>query len=103
MLFDSDFLQNWQAAELKKMNKGKEGANYRYPNSLILLCSPPYTCVPTSIPTIRRLSSNDVRAYKETSRDSARLHNNLVVESSKDEDKPGPKSKPRKRRHSNSS
>ena len=29
----------------------------------------------------------------ETPRDSARLHNHLVVESSKDEDKPGPKSK----------
>ena len=37
MLFDDGFLQNWRAAELKKMNKGKEGANYRYPNSLILL------------------------------------------------------------------
>jgi transposase len=36
MLFDDGFLQNWRA-ELKKMNKGKEGANYRYPNSLILL------------------------------------------------------------------
>src|SRR4029079_4301537 len=36
MLFDSGFLQNWRA-ELKKMNKGKEGANYHYPNSLILL------------------------------------------------------------------
>ena len=36
MLFDDSFLQNWRA-ELKKMNKGKEGANYRYPNSLILL------------------------------------------------------------------
>jgi Transposase DDE domain len=36
MLFDSGFLQNWRA-ELKKMNKGKEGTNYRYPNSLISL------------------------------------------------------------------
>jgi len=36
MLFDDSFLQNWRA-ELKKMNKGKEGANYHYPNSLILL------------------------------------------------------------------
>ncbi len=36
MLFDDGFLQNWRT-ELKKMNKGKEGANYRYPNSLILL------------------------------------------------------------------
>src|SRR6476620_7612304 len=51
-----------------------------------------HTCVPTSIPTIRRLSSNDVGAYKETPQDSTRLHNNLV-ESNKDKDKPGPKSK----------
>jgi hypothetical protein len=36
MLFDSDFLQNWRA-ELKKMNEGKEGPHYRYPNSLISL------------------------------------------------------------------
>ncbi len=36
MLFDDGFLQNWRV-ELRKMNKGKEGANYRYPNSLILL------------------------------------------------------------------
>ncbi len=38
------------------------------------------TCVPTSIPTITRLSKNDVSAYKETPRDSTRLHNNLVEE-----------------------
>ena len=36
MLFDSDFLQNGRA-ELKKMNEGKEGPRYRYPNSLISL------------------------------------------------------------------
>jgi transposase len=36
MFFDSGFLQNWRA-ELKKMNKGKEGPHYRYPNSLISL------------------------------------------------------------------
>jgi hypothetical protein len=36
MLFDSGFLQNWRA-ELKKMDKGKEGPHYRYPNSLISL------------------------------------------------------------------
>lgn len=36
MLFDSSFLQNWRA-ELKKMNEGKEGPHYRYPNSLISL------------------------------------------------------------------
>ena len=36
MLFDSGFLQNWRA-ELKIMNKGKEGPHYRYPNSLTSL------------------------------------------------------------------
>jgi Transposase DDE domain len=36
VMFDTDFLANWRA-ELKKMNKGKEGAKYLYPNSLILL------------------------------------------------------------------
>ncbi len=30
MLFDDGFLKNWRA-ELKRMNKGKECANYRYP------------------------------------------------------------------------
>jgi len=30
------FLQNWRA-ELKKINRGNEGTNYRYPNSLISL------------------------------------------------------------------
>ena len=36
ILFDSGFLQNWRA-ELKKMNEGKVGSHYRYPNSLISL------------------------------------------------------------------
>ena len=36
MLFDSGFLRNWRT-ELKKMNEGKEGPHYRYPNSLISL------------------------------------------------------------------
>lgn len=36
MLFDPGFLQNWRV-ELKKMNKGKEGPHYQYPNSLISL------------------------------------------------------------------
>ena len=36
MLFDSSFLQNWRV-ELKRMNEGKEGPHYRYPNSLISL------------------------------------------------------------------
>jgi hypothetical protein len=35
-MFDTGFLANWQA-ELKEMNKGKERATYRCPNSLILL------------------------------------------------------------------
>jgi hypothetical protein len=34
LLFDTDFLLNWRA-ELREMNKGKEGARFRYPNSLI--------------------------------------------------------------------
>jgi Transposase DDE domain len=36
LLFDSDFLSNWRA-ELREMNKEKEGARFRYPNSLIWL------------------------------------------------------------------
>ena len=36
VLFDTNFLSNWRV-ELKEMNKGKEGAKYLYPNSLILL------------------------------------------------------------------
>ena len=36
LLFDTGFLANWRA-ELKEMNRGKEGAKYRYPNSVILL------------------------------------------------------------------
>jgi hypothetical protein len=36
VMFDTDFLENWRA-ELKLMNKGKEGAKYLYPNSLISL------------------------------------------------------------------
>src|SRR6185436_14291801 len=59
------------------------------------------TCVPTSIPSIRRLSKDDVSVHKENPKDSTRFHNNLV-ESSKVKDKPRPKSKPRKRRHSDS-
>jgi Transposase DDE domain len=35
-LFDTNFLSNWRV-ELNKMNKGKEGAEYLYPNSFILL------------------------------------------------------------------
>jgi hypothetical protein len=35
-MFDTDFLGNWRA-ELKAMNRGKEGAKYCYPSSLIWL------------------------------------------------------------------
>ena len=101
MLFDDGFLQNL-LTELKKMNKGKAGTNYRYPNSLILLPACHRTCVPTSIPKITRLSKGDVSAYKETPRDNTRLHNNLVEENNKDNDKPQSKSKPRKRRYRDS-
>src|SRR5690242_6206120 len=99
MLFDSGFLQNWRA-ELKKMNKGKEGPHYRYPNSLISLLA----TVHVYLLPYRQLEGfpNDVNPHKETQRGDARFHNNLV-ESSKDEDKPGPKNKSRKRRHSDSS
>lgn len=104
MLFDS-FLQNWRATELKKMNKGKEGANYRYPNSLILLL---LATVHVYLLPYRQLEGflRMMSFHIKTPRDSAWLHNHLVMESSKDEeeDKPGPKSKHRKRRrHSNSS
>ena len=34
ILLNSDLLQSW-GAELKKMNRGKEGGRYRYPHSLI--------------------------------------------------------------------
>lgn len=42
LLFDTDFLSNWRA-ELKEMNKGKEGAKFRYPNSLIWLLATVHT------------------------------------------------------------
>jgi hypothetical protein len=41
VMFDTDFLENWRA-ELKVMNKGKEGAKYLYPNSLISLLATLY-------------------------------------------------------------
>src|SRR2546422_725155 len=34
ILFDTDFLSGW-GRELRSLNKGKEGARYRYPNSLM--------------------------------------------------------------------
>ena len=40
--FDLQFLENWDA-ELKKMNKGKKGAPYSFPNSLFAWLSPLYS------------------------------------------------------------
>ena len=34
LLFDTDFLSGW-SRELGKLNEGKEGARYRYPDSLM--------------------------------------------------------------------
>ena len=42
LLFDTDFLLDWRA-ELREMNKGKEGARFRYPNSLIWLVATVHT------------------------------------------------------------
>lgn len=42
ILFDTDFLSNWRA-ELREMNRGKEGARFRYPNSLIWLLATVHT------------------------------------------------------------
>ena len=42
LLFDTDVLSNWRA-ELRGMNRGKEGAKYRYPNSLIWLLATVHT------------------------------------------------------------
>jgi transposase len=42
LLFDTDFLSNWRV-ELREMNKGKEGARFRYPNSLIWLLATVHT------------------------------------------------------------
>lgn len=42
LLFDTDFLSNWRA-ELREMNRGKEGAKFLYPNSLIWLLATVHT------------------------------------------------------------
>lgn len=39
---DFDFLENWDS-EVKRMNKGKRGAPYRYPDSLFMWISPMYS------------------------------------------------------------
>ena len=99
------YLMIWFFTELAsriKENEQRKGRRKLSLSEFLNIAARHRTCIPTSIPSIRRLSSNDVKTHKETQRDGARLHNNLV-ESSKDKDKPGSKNKPRKRRHNNSS
>ena len=74
-MFDTDFLSNWRV-ELKEMNKGKEGAKYRHPNSLIWLARH-RTHIPVSIPRARRVSKMDVGTHRRTD-PSTRFHNNVV-------------------------
>ncbi len=100
MLFDDGFLQNWRA-ELKKMNKGKEGANYRYPNSLILLLATvhAYLLPYRQLEGFLRMMSVHIKRLQEIVPDFT----TIWWRSNKDEDKPRSKSKPRKRRYSDSS
>ncbi len=44
--FDLNFLENWDS-ELNKMNKGKRGAPYQFPNSLFEWLSPIYSFLPS--------------------------------------------------------
>jgi hypothetical protein len=81
VMFDTAFLGNWRAAELRAaMNEGKEVAKYVYPSSLIWFCSPSYTHIPTaSVQAAGRLPESDVQTHKET--ESTGLHNNDALES----------------------
>lgn len=67
ILFDTDFLVNWRAAELKKMNEGKEGARYRYPSSLILLLATVHTYLLPyrQLEGFLRMMSNLIERLKE--------------------------------------
>jgi hypothetical protein len=87
MLFDSGFLQNWRRAELKKMNEGKDGPHYRYPNSLIslLVIVHVYLLPYSQLEGFLRMMSVNIRKL----RGSPKFHNNLV-EGRENEDKPGP-------------
>ena len=76
VMFDTDFLDNWRA-ELKIMNKGKEGAKYLYPNSLISLARH-RTCVPSTLQAAGRISKNDVNTHRKTARSNTRLHHDVV-------------------------
>ena len=87
------------------MNKGKEGANYHYPNSLILpACSPLVHVYLLPYRQLEGFLGVMSMHIKETPSHRTRLHNNLVEASNKDKGKPRSKSKPRKRlyRDSNS-
>lgn len=70
MLFDSGFLQNWRA-ELKKMNEGKEGPHYRYPNSLISLLATvhAYLLPYRQLEGFLRMMSKYVKKLKEVVQD----------------------------------
>ena len=67
MLFDSGFLQNWRA-EIKKMNKGKEGPHFRYPNSLISLLAivHAYLLPYRQLEGFLRMMSIHIKKLKET-------------------------------------
>jgi hypothetical protein len=102
MLFDSSFFT--ELASRAKENERRKGRSSLSISELLDIAARHRTCVPTSIPTIRRLSKDDVNPYKEIKTDSTRFYNNLV-ESRKNEGEPEPpKSKSiRKRRRSDSS
>src|SRR5689334_5369547 len=63
-MFDTDFLDNWRA-ELKIMNKGKEGAKCLYPNSLISLLATVHVCVciPRKMVVIEQI--RDMKRWKK--------------------------------------
>lgn len=62
VMFDTAFLGNWRA-ELRAMNKGKEGAKYVYPSSLIWLLAIVHTHIPASIQAAGRLPESDVHRH----------------------------------------
>ena len=64
MLFDSGFLRNWRA-ELKE-NEQRKGRPSLSLSEFLDIAARHRTCVPTSIPSIRGLSENDVNSHKET-------------------------------------
>jgi hypothetical protein len=93
MLFDTDFFT--ELASRAKENKQRKGRHKLSLSEFLDIATARHrTRLPSTIPIVRRLSKDDVRTHKETPKDSTGFHNNLGVESSKDEDKPRPQSKP---------